>query len=109
MKECVDCPVTLYGLGTDLIKSWKHKGLQEFFESENHQGVQYKHVRRLKMQLSLLHAAVAATDLNLPGYKFHPLIGDKKGLYSITINGNWRLTFGFEGENATEVNYQDYH
>jgi len=92
-----------------LIKSWKHKGLREFFEQGNVKGIQHKHAKRLQIQLSLLHAAVEPTDLNLPGYKFHGLIGNKKGLYSIMVSDNWRLTFGFEGKNAILVNYEDYH
>lgn len=92
-----------------MIKSWRHKGLKKFFETESTDGIQAKHANRLRQQLSLLQAATKPIDMNLPGYKFHALSGNRKGHYSITVNANWRLTFGFEGTNAVVVNYEDYH
>jgi proteic killer suppression protein len=92
-----------------LIKSWKHKYLRDFFELGNTKGVQAKHIKRLQVQLALLNSAVRPKDMNLPGYHFHALQGNMKGLYSITVNANWRMTFGFEGTNAILVNYEDYH
>ncbi len=92
-----------------MIKSWKHKGLRNFFMFGSTKGIQSKHAQKLQVQLSLLHAAVAPEDMNLPGYRFHGLLGKQKGIYSVTVNSNWRLTFCFEGKDAVLVNYEDYH
>ncbi|WP_320416761.1 type II toxin-antitoxin system RelE/ParE family toxin [Candidatus Nitrotoga sp. AM1P] len=56
-----------------------------------------------------LSDARTASDMNIPGWKWHPLSGDLSGHWSVWVNGNWRLTFAFEGEDAILVNYQDYH
>lgn len=92
-----------------MIRSWKHKGLKKFFETGSTQSIQPKHASRLKIQLFLLHAAHKPTDMNLAGYRFHELKGDRQGFYSITVNGNWRITFSFEENDAILVNYEDYH
>lgn len=92
-----------------MIKSWKHKGLRDFFESGVTTGIQVKHAKKLQLQLALLHAAIRPADLDLPGYNFHALTGNRKGFYSIVVNANWRLTFSFEGSHAILVNYEDYH
>jgi len=92
-----------------MIKSWKHKGIKNFFETGNAKGIQAKHINKLRIQLNLLDAATNPKDLNLPGYGFHELVGDRKGCYSIKVNGNWRLTFSFEKTDAILVNYEDYH
>ncbi len=92
-----------------MIKSWKHKGLKRFFESGNTSGIQVKHVKKLREQLSVLNAAEMALDLRLPGYKWHELTGNRKGCYAITVSGNWRLTFYFEDSDAILVDYEDYH
>jgi toxin HigB-1 len=92
-----------------MIKSWKHKGLKKFFEHGSTEGIQVKHAKRLRVQLGLLHAATQARDMDIPGYKFHMLTGNRKGCYSILVNANWRLTFYFVEKDALLVNYEDYH
>lgn len=92
-----------------MIKSWKHKGLKLFFETGNTVGIQAKHAKRLRIQLGVLNAAVRAEDLDLPGFCFHRLKGDKKGYFAISVSGNWRLTYKFDGRDAILVNYEDYH
>ena len=92
-----------------MIKSFKHKGLKRFFESGSVQGIQGKHERRLRMQLAALDTAKEINDLDIPGYKLHPLKGEKKGIWAVTVNGNWRLTFEFSDGNAYVLNYEDYH
>ena len=89
-----------------MIKSWRHKGLQRFFESGTKRGIQPHHADRLKRQLAKLATARAPNDMNLPGWRLHPLAG---GHWSVWVNGNWRLTFDFEGEDAILVDYCDYH
>ena len=59
--------------------------------------------------LGRLAAAVSAHDMNLPGLRLHPLKGRLKGRWSVTISGNWRVTFSFSGKDAVQVDYEDYH
>ena len=92
-----------------MIKSFKHRGLEEFFNSGSTRGIQTAHAKKLRMQLAALDTAIAIEDMNIPGYRLHPLKGDRKGLWSITVNGNWRVTFEFTDGNAHIVNYEDYH
>jgi len=92
-----------------MIKSFEHKGLQAFFETGSKVGIQPHHAPKLARQLARLHAARAPEDMNLPGWRLHPLAGGLAGHYSVTVNGNWRLTFRFEGDGAVLVDYQDYH
>lgn len=90
-----------------MIKSWKHKGLKIFFETGSTAGIQTAHKTRLKIILQRLNAAIKADDLNLPGMRFHPLKG--KDYFSVSVNGNWRIIYKFEGNDAILVNYLDYH
>ena len=92
-----------------MIKSFKHKGLQQFFESGNTRAIQAAHAKKLRMQLAALDTAQVIDDLDIPGYRLHQLKGNKKGIWSITVNGNWRITFEFNDGNAYIVNYEDYH
>lgn len=92
-----------------MIKTWKHKGLKKFFETGDTKGIQTQHQRRLKIILQLLNAATVPEDLNLPGMRFHKLVGKQKGFYSVTVNKNWRVIYQFEGLNAFLVDYLDYH
>ena len=92
-----------------MIKSFKHKGLERFFETGSTRGIQTKHSTKLRMQLSALDTAQAIEDVDVPGYRLHSLKGTRKGLWSITVNGNWRVTFDFTDGNAYIVNYEDYH
>ena len=98
-----------------MIKSFRHKGLQAFFETGSKAGNQAKHAVRLQIQLTALHAAIQPEDMNAPGWKLHKLAGQNPkgqpvdGHWAISVNGNWRLTFYFEDEHAILVDYQDYH
>ncbi len=92
-----------------MIKSFRHKGLQLFFETGSRAGIQDKHAPRLSRQLSRLNEARNWEDVNIPGWKLHPLSGKLVGHYSICVSGNWGVTFRFEGEDVVLVNYQDYH
>lgn len=92
-----------------MIKSFKHKGLQQFFETGSKAGIQPHHATKLARQLSRLQHAKNAADMNVPGWRFHTLEGVLAGHFSIVVNGNWRMTFMFEGEDAILVDYQDYH
>ncbi len=92
-----------------MIKSFLHKGLKAFFETGNKAGIQPHHEAKLRRQLARLDLAKVPEDMNLPGWKLHTLAGNLAGHYAVTVNGNWRLTFRFEGEDAVLVDYQDYH
>ncbi|HRP24319.1 type II toxin-antitoxin system RelE/ParE family toxin [Thauera sp.] len=92
-----------------MIKSFEHKGLQAFFETGGKAGIQPHHAPKLARLLARLHAAKGPEDMNLPGWRLHSLVGSLAGHYSVFVNGNWRLTFCFDGGDAVLVDYQDYH
>jgi proteic killer suppression protein len=83
--------------------------VKKFYETGSTAGVQPHHRTRLRILLTTLDAAAAPSDMAAPGWELHPLKGDLAGLWSVKINGNWRLTFAFEGKDAILVDYQDYH
>jgi proteic killer suppression protein len=91
------------------IKSFQHKGLQTFFEKGSKAGIQPTHADKLARLLSRLHMATVPEDMNLPGFGFHGLKGDLSGHYAVCVNGNWRVTFKFEGADAILLDYVDYH
>jgi proteic killer suppression protein len=92
-----------------MILSFTHKGLEQFFHKGSTKGVQAQHKKKLRMQLAALNTAQVIEDLDLPGYCLHQLKGKRKGIWSIRVNGNWRLTFRFENGNIHILNYEDYH
>ena len=92
-----------------MIKSFRHKGLQLFFETGSRAGIQSSHAPRLSRQLSRLNEARNWEDVNIPGWRLHLLSGKLNHHYSIAVNGNWRITFKFEDKDVILVDYQDYH
>ena len=92
-----------------MIKSFRHKGLEAFFRRGTKAGIQPHHAAKLRVQLTALNAATKPDDLSAPGWRLHPLTGTFKGFYSITVNGNWRVIFRFDGVNVELVDYLDYH
>jgi proteic killer suppression protein len=92
-----------------MIKSWSHKGLRLFYETGNTAKINAKHADKLHDILQVLDFATSPEQMGLPGLGLHKLSGDLKGHYSVKVNGNWRLTFKFEGQDAILVDYQDYH
>ena len=92
-----------------MIISFIHKGLEKFYNSGSTAGIQQNHSKRLKLILSNLDQAESPNDMDLPGLKLHGLKGDRKGIWSVKVSGNWRVTFRFEGRDAEIVNYEDYH
>ena len=92
-----------------MIKSFRHKGLREFFGSGIMRGIMPQHASRLARVLDRLAASLHPSDMGLPGYELHELTGKEKGTWSVSISDNWRATFGFEGENAVDVDCRDYH
>jgi proteic killer suppression protein len=92
-----------------MIASFRHKGLRKYFESGSLAGIQAAHANRLKMQLAALDTAQTIDDMDIPGFRLHPLKGSERGRWSIAVNGNWRVTFEFENGNAFVLDYEDYH
>jgi len=76
-----------------VIVRFRHKGLQCFFEAEDHRGIDAKHAARIRRLLDRLDASTGSRDMNLPGFGFHPLKGNRKGVYAVDVSGNWRITF----------------
>ena len=92
-----------------MIKSFRHKGLQKFVETGSKAGIQLKHSTKLLVQLTVLDEATVPEEMNVAGWLWHELKGDQKNRWAVKVNGNWRLTFEFEGPNAILVDYEDYH
>ena len=92
-----------------MIRSFKHKGLASFFKSGSTAGIQAAHAKRLRLILGRLNAATGAKDMDLAGLRLHELSGSRSGIWSVTVSGNWRVTFRFENGDAEIVNYEDYY
>lgn len=92
-----------------MILSFRHKGLRKFFESGSVAGIQPHHAARLRVLLAALDTAQTIQDMDVPGFRLHPLKGKDKGRWSVWVNGNWRMTFKFEDGHAHLVDYEDYH
>lgn len=92
-----------------MITSFKHKGLELFFTKGSYKGIPAQYGARIVRMLDRLDASKQADDMNLPGYKFHALRGERKAEFAVSVTGNWRVTFEFDGENAINVNLEDCH
>ncbi len=92
-----------------MIRDFKHKGLEKLFLKGSKSGIQAKHENRLRLILARLHASTAPADMDLPGLNLHELSGKRKGTWSVSVSGNWRITFKFMGKDAIDVDYEDYH
>lgn len=92
-----------------MIVSFRHKGLELFYASGSTKGIHASHAAKLGRILGLLDVASAPVDVDLPGFRLHPLKGTMKGHWSVWVNGNWRVTFRFVGTDVELVDYQDYH
>jgi proteic killer suppression protein len=92
-----------------VVQSFRHKGLKKFFESGSTAGIQPHHSKRLRMLLAALDTAQSIEDMDVPGFRLHPLKGSQRGRWSVWINGNWRLSFAFKGGHAYLLDYEDYH
>lgn len=92
-----------------MIASFRHKGLRRYFESGSLAGIQPSHAKRIRMQLAAFDTAQKIEDVDIPGFRLHPLKGADRGRWSIWVNGNWRITFEFRDGNAFMLDYEDYH
>jgi proteic killer suppression protein len=92
-----------------MILGFRHKNLERFFRTGRTAGIQSRHADRLRLILAQLEQATVIADMNLPGLGLHPLKGNRRGTWAVTVQANWRITFRFENGNAEVVNYEDYH
>lgn len=92
-----------------MVTSFKHLGLKRFFESGTERGIRADQVQRIRLILGRLNVSRSPVDMNLPGLFLHELSGKRKGTWSVRVSGNWRITFAFEGQDAVNVDLEDYH
>lgn len=93
-----------------IIGKFRHKGLKRLYEDDDPSGLPAASVRKIKAIVAVLEAAADLSQMaTLPGWRLHPLKGDRQGWFGITVTGNWRITFRPEGGAIAEVNYEDYH
>jgi proteic killer suppression protein len=92
-----------------VLASFKHRGLKRLYENDDHRGVSLAHVDKIKRILARLDEAADIRNMALPGFQLHPLKGKLKGLWAVSVSGNWRVVFRFENGNAYDVDLIDYH
>jgi proteic killer suppression protein len=92
-----------------MIRSIRHKGLKHLYEDDDPRGVPSQHVEKLRDILARLDAAGTVADMDLPGFRRHPLKGGLKGFWAVTVRANWRVIFRFEDNDVLDVDYVDYH
>jgi toxin HigB-1 len=92
-----------------MIRSFRHKGLERLFVEGSTKGVSDQHVPRLKRILLALHRSRGPEGMSLPGFRLHPLKGERRGQWAVSVSGNWRVVFRFVGEDAVDVDLVDYH
>ena len=92
-----------------MILRFRHKGLERLFASGDTRGVSAQQAKRLRRLLASLATATSPLNMNIAGYQLHPLVGERKGEWAVSVSGNWRLVFRFDGENTTDVDLIDYH
>ena len=99
------------GMERTVIKSFRSKRLARYWTKANPRGLPSDHLRRLTLRLTALDEALMPEEMNIPGWHFHALTGDKQGRYAVRVTGNWRLTFAWDeaGQDAIDVDYEDYH
>ncbi|MCC6757158.1 MAG: type II toxin-antitoxin system RelE/ParE family toxin [Arenimonas sp.] len=92
-----------------MIKSFRHKGIERYFLTGSTAGIQSSHGKRLRLILAALDSAQCVEDMDITGLRLHALKGDMQGRWSVSVNGNWRVTFEFRDGNAYVLDYEDYH
>ena len=98
-----------YTFPREMIRRVRHRGLRRLYADDDRRGLNPEHVEKIARVPARLDVAVRPEDLDLPGFRLHPLTGDLAGYWSITVRANWRIIFRFEEENVTDVDLLDYH
>ena len=92
-----------------MIKNFLHKGLKKLYSTGHRSGIDPAHEKKLRLILARLDSILKPEDMNLPGFGFHRLVGSRKDQYAIKVDKNWRIVFKFDGLDAIDVDYIDYH
>lgn len=92
-----------------MIRRFRHRGLKRLFEDDDPRGLRADQVDRIKRVLVYLDRATGPRDMDLPGWRLHPLKGELAGFWSVTVTANWRIVFRFDADDVTDVDYVDYH
>ena len=92
-----------------MIRSIRHKGLKRLYEDDDRRGINSQHAEQLRDILARLDAATVPADMDLPGFRLHPLKGELKGFWAVRVRANWRVIFRFAEGDAMDVDYVDYH
>jgi toxin HigB-1 len=92
-----------------MILRFRHRGLRRLYADDDRRGLKAEHVDKIARVLAVLNRAARPEDMNLPGFRLHPLKGEFVGFWSVTVSANWRIIFRFEDGNATDVDMVDYH
>jgi len=92
-----------------MIRRFRHKGLERFFARSDPRGIPAQSAARIQRMLDRLDSATKPEDMNVPGWRWHPLKGNRAGTYAVAVSGNLRLTFRFDSGDATDVDLEDYH
>ena len=92
-----------------MIASFKHRGLKALYDGRTARRVAPEHIQKLRDILGVIDRSQRTQDVDLPGLRLHPLKGELKGHYAVSVSGNWRVTFRFEDGDVVDVDYLDYH
>jgi len=92
-----------------MITSFRHKGLRKFFEQDDRSKLNARDVERIGRILERLNRSSVTEDMNIPGFRLHPLKGDLKGFWSVSVRANWRIVFRMQGGDARDIDLIDYH
>ena len=92
-----------------MVRTIRHKGLRHLYEEDNPRGVIGEHIVKLRDILARLDAAQTVADMDMPGFNLHPLKGEMRGFWAVTVRANWRVIFRFADRDVFDVDYLDYH
>ena len=92
-----------------MIKSFKHKGLEQFFNKNIKKALDVRDIARITRILDRLDTAIIVKDMDIPGWNLHELKGNRKGTWSVAVRQNWKITFRFMNGEVYDVNLEDYH
>jgi proteic killer suppression protein len=92
-----------------VIRQFRHRGLERLYAQGDMSGVNAQHVRKLRQILHALDHSTGPAGMSLPGFRLHPLQGSRRGQWAVSVSGNWRVVFEFDGPDATNIDLVDYH